>query len=74
MNPWNVKRKERKFLLVVDDAHADTEDHVHNTENDGELHFVRVQEDDLVVSGLEINEHMYTIFKRKHHKILILKV
>lgn len=42
-----------KNSLVIDDTHANTKDHVNDAEDDGQLHFVRVEENDFVVGSLE---------------------
>lgn len=51
-------------LLVVDDTHADSEDHVQHSEDDRQLHFVRVQEDDLVVSALGGGERIVKFYTK----------
>lgn len=41
----------------VNNRHADTKDHVNNTGNDGQFHFVGIQKDNLVVSHLPDGIH-----------------
>ena len=59
----------RKNLHNVNDAHAHAEDHVHDTEDDRQLHFVRVEEYYLVLGQYPARVHAHGI--RRLHLILI---